>query len=157
MEQYNQHKEQEEQGNSITKENITPFINSLVDELIKYARDNLEFGKNLVEDFVMGTLDCEKPQKTTLEQQRVFAKINQEFSVNIKKFLPDYNRNVPKIDEYKIIIHKLCCSKKVQDFAQDYERHQTEVVRSREENHPGGELGEVQPISRDQSLGFFTF
>ncbi|WP_265016562.1 leucine-rich repeat domain-containing protein [Wolbachia endosymbiont (group A) of Andrena dorsata] len=108
----------EKQQNSITEENITPFVENLAGKLIQYAKDNPEFGENLVDDFMMSGVHYEEPKKISLGQQKVLAKINQEFTASIQEFLPNYDRSIPKVDEYVIIINELCKVKAMQDFVQ---------------------------------------
>ncbi|WP_265036212.1 leucine-rich repeat domain-containing protein [Wolbachia endosymbiont (group A) of Anomoia purmunda] len=108
----------EKQQNSITEENITPFVENLAGKLIQYAKDNPEFGEILVDDFMMSGVHYEEPKKISLGQQKVLAKINQEFTGSIQEFLPNYDRSIPKVDEYVIIINELCKVKAMQDFVQ---------------------------------------
>ncbi|WP_425386408.1 TomO hydrophobic C-terminal domain-containing protein [Wolbachia endosymbiont (group A) of Barypeithes pellucidus] len=119
--QYDRHLEEEQkleaQKDVITKENITPFVENLAKKLIQYARNNPEFKEDLVDNFILRGIDLDRPENIQFEQQRALAKINQEFSANIKSFLPNYDRSIPKEDEYKIIIKELFKIKMMKDFA----------------------------------------
>ncbi|MCA4774591.1 DNA polymerase III subunit epsilon [Wolbachia endosymbiont of Mansonella ozzardi] len=57
-----------------------------------------------------------------------------------------------KVHSLALRKHSPSNNEQLQDFVQDYERHQTGVVRSREESYPDSQLDEVQPISRNQSM-----
>ncbi|APR99078.1 glycine zipper 2TM domain-containing protein [Wolbachia endosymbiont of Folsomia candida] len=115
--------EMAKQKDSITEENITVFVEDLARKLIQYAEDNPELKEALL-DFSMNVVNVEKPEDITYEQQKILAKINQEFSQNIKKYLPNYGRNIPKIDEYKIIIAALPAVQIMQNFGQKFLRSQ---------------------------------
>lgn len=119
--QYTQHldreKDQERQRDGITKENVMPFVEDLAGKLIQYVEDNPEL-KGVLEEFAVAMVDVENPKEITLEHQKILATINQWFIENIKGFLPNYGRNIPKQNEYKIIIEKLPEVKVMQDFAQ---------------------------------------
>src|SRR6266576_1173328 len=108
--QYAQHlnreKDQERQRDGITEKNVIPFVEDLAGKLIQYVQDNPGL-KGALEDFALVMVNIEDPEGITLEHQKILAAINQGFTENIKEFLPNYGRNIPKQDEYKIIIEKL--------------------------------------------------
>lgn len=120
--QYTQHldreKDQERQRDGITKENVIPFVEDLAGKLIQYVEDNPEL-KGVLEEFAVAMVDVENPEEITLEHQKILATINQWFIENIKGFLPNYGRNIPKQNEYKIIIEKLPEVGVMQNFVQN--------------------------------------
>ncbi|WP_264711384.1 leucine-rich repeat domain-containing protein [Wolbachia endosymbiont (group A) of Andrena haemorrhoa] len=99
-------REQEKQRNSITAENIVPFVEDLAKELIQYVEGNLEL-KDALLGFAVASTNINEPKEITFKEQKIFAMISQKFCKDIKKYLPNYDRNIPKEDEYKIIIEKL--------------------------------------------------
>ncbi|QOD38586.1 hypothetical protein [Candidatus Wolbachia massiliensis] len=100
------------------------FVKNLANELIRHAEKDPKFKTALVDDFILGIIDLDKPEKVSLEQQMVFAKINQEFE-STKGFLFNYRRPVPKKDEYKIIINQLLGANQLQVFTQKTEQNET--------------------------------
>jgi hypothetical protein len=46
-------------------------------------------------DFVVGAIDFKNPEDIDRFQQRILAIFNQEFSDNIKEYVPDYNNIFP--------------------------------------------------------------
>jgi len=109
MNQYMRHldrkKDQERRRNNITEENIIPFVEDLAGKLIQYVKDNPEL-KDALEEFAFVMVNIENPEDITLKHQKILVEINRGFTEDIQKFLPNYNRNIPKQDEYKIIINK---------------------------------------------------
>lgn len=78
----------EEREVIIKKRNITPFVENLAEKLIQYAVSDPDFKKALVDVFMTGVpVDCEEPERITLEQQRILAKINQEFCESITNMI----------------------------------------------------------------------
>ncbi len=108
----------EAQKDVITEENITPFVENLAKKLIQYVEDNPE-SKEVLQNHLLYLehIDVDDPEKVTFEQQKILAKINQEFTANITKLLVNYGRSIPKEDEYKIIIKELFETEIMKDFA----------------------------------------
>jgi len=122
MEQFDLYLEEKEkreaQADIITKENIVPFIENLADRLIQYVKDNPEL-KEVLQNHLLHCecINIDDPEKVTFKQQKILAEINKYFSENIKGFLPNYNRNIPNRDEYRIIIAGLSKVPVLQNFA----------------------------------------
>ncbi|WP_265042615.1 hypothetical protein [Wolbachia endosymbiont (group A) of Sphecodes monilicornis] len=74
--------------------------------------------KDALLGFAVASTNINEPKEITFKEQKIFAMISQKFCKDIKKYLPNYDRNIPKEDEYKIIIEKLPEVKVMQDFAQ---------------------------------------
>ncbi|WP_353278995.1 hypothetical protein [Wolbachia endosymbiont (group B) of Longitarsus flavicornis] len=137
LEQYDHYLEEElkleEQKNAITEENIKPFLEDVANRLIQYVKDNPEL-KEVLQDHLLYLkhIDVDHPEKVTFEQQKILAEINKYFYENIKEALPNYDRNIPNNDEYKLIIEKLPEIKVMQDFAQDPSNQQENTIRETE-------------------------
>ncbi|WP_264730460.1 TomO hydrophobic C-terminal domain-containing protein [Wolbachia endosymbiont (group B) of Episyrphus balteatus] len=122
LEQYDHYLEEEQkleaQKDVITEENIEPFMEDLANRLIQYVKDNPEL-KEVLQDHLsyFKHIDVDHPEKVTFEQQKILAEINKYFSVSIKNVLPNYNRNIPNRDEYRIIIDGLLKVAVMQNFA----------------------------------------
>ncbi|WP_264336558.1 MULTISPECIES: TomO hydrophobic C-terminal domain-containing protein [unclassified Wolbachia] len=107
----------ESQKTSITEENITEFVEILASKLIQDDKNNSELGSNLIDNLILNTIDLDRPDKITLAQQKILAEINRKFTEIIKEYLPNYIRNIPTLQEYKIIIKKLLKVKAIEDYA----------------------------------------
>ncbi|WP_264684979.1 MULTISPECIES: TomO hydrophobic C-terminal domain-containing protein [unclassified Wolbachia] len=133
--QYNHYLEEEQrleaQKDVIKEKNIKPFLEGLADKLIQYVELHPEL-KGTLEEFAVSDVDIGNPEKITFEQQKILAEINKYFSENIKNVLPNYNRNIPNNDEYKLIIEKLSEVKEMQDFAQEPSNQQENTIRETE-------------------------
>lgn len=102
----------EEREVIIKKRNITLFVENLAEKLIQYAVSDPDFKKALVDVFMTGVpVDCEEPARITLEQQRILAKINQEFCESITNMIEVYQNwmsirllsvSCIKLEEYKV-------------------------------------------------------
>ncbi|MDR3131740.1 MAG: hypothetical protein LBU02_01420 [Rickettsiales bacterium] len=60
-----------------------------------------------LEDFALSFVDIDRPKEITFEQEKILAEINKYFSENIKDVLHNYDRNIPRRDEYNLIIEGL--------------------------------------------------
>ncbi|WP_339045254.1 hypothetical protein [Candidatus Mesenet endosymbiont of Agriotes lineatus] len=110
-------RKKEKQREVITAKNIGEFEEYLGNQLIQYAKDHPELKEPLL-DFALVMVDVEKSEEIMLEQQQILAKINQEFSSKIKEYLPNYGRDIPTLQEYKIIVDEIAnvSSQKIQQF-----------------------------------------
>ncbi|WP_265017231.1 TomO hydrophobic C-terminal domain-containing protein [Wolbachia endosymbiont (group A) of Epistrophe grossularia] len=119
--QYDRYLEEEQrremQKDAITEENIKPFLEGLANKLIQHVELNPEL-KETLEDFVVCTVDIDKPEEITFEQQKILAEINKCFSENINDILQNYNRNIPSRGEYGLVIEGLSEVKVMQRFVQ---------------------------------------
>ncbi|WP_265041421.1 TomO hydrophobic C-terminal domain-containing protein [Wolbachia endosymbiont (group B) of Melanostoma mellinum] len=135
LEQYDHYLEEElkleEQKNAITEENIKPFLEGLAKNLVQHAESHPEL-KEALKDFAVCNVNIDDPEEITFEQQKILAEINKYFSEYIKNALPNYNRNIPNNDEYKLIIEKLSEVKEMQDFAQEPSNQQENTIRETE-------------------------
>jgi Leucine-rich repeat (LRR) protein len=113
-----QNLEEERARTSITENNIQEFIGVLAKKLINFVEDKPVLQERLADlDFV--TIDMEKPQYISIEQQEFLAQINTAFA-EIKKYLPNYNREIPTSDEYDLIIKMLAKHPLIEKFATDH-------------------------------------
>ncbi|MDX5462120.1 MAG: hypothetical protein O7157_00910 [Wolbachia endosymbiont of Tetragnatha montana] len=120
--QYDRYLEEEQklemQKNVITEENIRAFVENLAKKLIQYVEGNPELEEILRNHLLsLEHIDVDYPEKVTFGQQKILAKINQEFTKNITKFLVNYGRSIPKEDEYEIITKELFETQIMRDFA----------------------------------------
>ncbi|XVN42041.1 MAG: hypothetical protein RCG15_04985 [Candidatus Rickettsia vulgarisii] len=74
--------------------------------MAKEAKDNPSFKEALLE-FCINPINFDKPEDITIQQQKVIGKIYQIFNQEIKKHLPNYNRQVPRFEEYQVISEEL--------------------------------------------------
>ncbi|WP_264704326.1 TomO hydrophobic C-terminal domain-containing protein [Wolbachia endosymbiont (group B) of Apotomis betuletana] len=120
LEQYDHYLEEEQkleaQKDVITEENIEPFMEDLAKNLVQHAESHPEL-KEALEDFAVCNVNIDNPEEITFERQKILAEINKYFSVSIKNVLPNYNRNIPNRDEYRIIIDGLLKVAVMQNFA----------------------------------------
>ncbi|HJD57332.1 MAG TPA: hypothetical protein LFW12_04440, partial [Rickettsia endosymbiont of Sericostoma sp. HW-2014] len=113
-----QNLEEERARTSITENNIQEFIGVLAKKLINFVEDKPVLQERLADlDFV--TIDMEKPQYISIKQQEFLAQINTAFA-EIKKYLPNYNREIPTSDEYDLIIKMLAKHPLIEKFATDH-------------------------------------
>lgn len=90
----------------------------------------------MIDDFIIDTIDFDCPEKITPAQQKILAEINRKFTESIKESLPHYTRNIPTLQEYKIIINKLLKVKAIEDYAKIQMRPLTqEHVISPDDEH----------------------
>ncbi|MBS9530968.1 ankyrin repeat domain-containing protein [Wolbachia endosymbiont of Rhagoletis cerasi] len=108
----------EAQKNTITEENIKPFMEDLAKKLIEYIELYPEL-KQTLEDFAASVVDIDEPEEITLEQEKILAEINKYFSQNIKKYLQNYDRNIPSRNAYDLIIKGLSEVGVMQRFVQE--------------------------------------
>ncbi|WP_395461041.1 hypothetical protein [Wolbachia endosymbiont (group B) of Ablattaria laevigata] len=135
LEQYDHYLEEEQKLEAqkvvITEENIKPFLEDLAKNLVQHVESYPEL-KEALKDFAVCNVDIDKPEEITFERQKILAEINKYFYENIKEALPNYDRNIPNNDEYKLIIEKLPEIKVMQDFAQDPSNQQENTIRETE-------------------------
>ncbi|WP_375331811.1 hypothetical protein [Candidatus Tisiphia endosymbiont of Temnostethus pusillus] len=105
----------------ITENNIGDFMQHIVDKLIVTC-EKKGLSKELLE-FIACEMDMDF-NKTTHEQQKVFAEINKLFLENIRDYLPEYAERNPLATEYQIMINALRQTKKMQDFASQHNTEQ---------------------------------
>lgn len=120
LKKYDRHCEmklkEEENRKNITEENIKPFTEELAEYLIEYIQGKPEL-ENELADFAIANVYINKPGEITFEQQKILEEINKYFGENIKNFLPNYDRNIPTIEEYILIINGLAEVGIMQNFA----------------------------------------
>lgn len=122
-----QNLEEERARTSITENNIQEFIGVLAKKLINFVEDKPVLQERLADlDFV--TIDMEKPQYISIKQQEFLAQINTAFA-EIKKYLPNYNREIPTSDEYDLIIKMLAKHPLIENFATDHYKLQESALQ----------------------------
>ncbi|WP_342270094.1 leucine-rich repeat domain-containing protein [Rickettsia endosymbiont of Orchestes rusci] len=117
--------ERKREAASVTKDNIVSFVEVVVnkfkeDETIMKddkLRDNLE-------DLVLGMkiINFNEPEKITIPEQQILAKVNQEFTDHIKEHLPEYGKLLPTREEYQIIINSIPSSRSAPALAAKLEQ-----------------------------------
>lgn len=131
VDQYLERKTQEERVDIITEKNIKPFVKNLAEELIQYSEDNPKL-KEIVLGFAEGNTNIDNPEQITLEEQKVFSIINKKICSAIKRYLPNYSRDIPIKDEYKIIINTFPEIKVMESFSRNYDNNQIKETETKQ-------------------------
>jgi hypothetical protein len=146
--------EQERLKRDITAKNIEGFIPILSEKLIIVAKNNPSFGEALADFCIMGSVDFDKLEETTISQQRVMGQIYQTCGQEITKHFPNYNwRQIPKFEGYKIIVDALIKDPALKKFAtMYYEEKQSELQAEAEktlvERHAAGFIQQKKMVQQ---------
>ncbi|WP_342170145.1 hypothetical protein [Rickettsia endosymbiont of Seladonia tumulorum] len=105
--------EEKKQANkigAINDNNIAPFIETVVNKLKEDETIMKDAAlKDALERLDSGMIDVNAPNNITIAEQKILAKINQEFVNHIKDYIPNYkgtNENlVPTREDYKAIMY----------------------------------------------------
>ncbi|XVN43363.1 MAG: hypothetical protein RCG15_03580 [Candidatus Rickettsia vulgarisii] len=109
IDEYSKYKEkkleEEKLKAAINPINVQGFAKDATNELVDYVKKPGR--EKLQETLASGlSINFDKPEDITIEQQKVLAEINKKFA-KIKEYLPNYNKPFPTNTEYQTIINSI--------------------------------------------------
>ncbi|MCC8484152.1 MAG: hypothetical protein LN561_06415 [Rickettsia endosymbiont of Labidopullus appendiculatus] len=145
-----QNLKEERERTSITETNIQEFIGVLVKKLINFVEEKPALQERLA-DLEFAMIDMTKPQDISIEQQEFLAQINIEFA-KIKKYLPNYKREMPTADEYALIIKNLVKHHLIEKFAKNHYKLQESTLQLDDDISDHSSVEEYQQPLDDQDV-----